>query len=159
MLLPHVFISYVRENSIDIQRLADALRAYGVDVWLDKDQIKPGTRWADSIREAIGDGAFFLACFSRASSERMRTYMNEEIAIAIEELRQRPTDQAWFIPILLDDADIPSRSIGAGDTLRSLQWVRLNDNWSDGIARQSFSAGSYSSPRPNRQSRLPGKFS
>ena len=128
--MPHVFISYVRENSTEIERLADALRAYGVEVWLDKNQIKPGLRWADAIREAIGEGAFFIACFSRASSQRTRTYMNEEITIAIEVLRQRPTDQAWFIPVLLDDAEIPSRSIGAGDSLRSLQWVRLDDNWS-----------------------------
>jgi HEAT repeat protein len=61
--------------------------------------------------------------------------MNEEITLAIEELRQRPTDQGWFIPVLLDDVDIPNRSIGAGDTLRSLQWVRLNEDWSDGISR------------------------
>jgi HEAT repeat protein len=133
--MPHVFISYVRENGAEIQRLADALRAYGVDVWMGKDQIKPGLRWEDAIRGAIGEGAFFIACFSRASNERMRTYMNEEITVAIEELRQRPTDQAWFIPVLLDDTDIPSRNIGAGETLRSLQWVRLNENWSDGIAR------------------------
>jgi HEAT repeat protein len=61
--------------------------------------------------------------------------MNEEVTLAIEELRQRPTDQAWFIPVLLDGVDIPNRTIGAGETLRSLQWVRLHEDWNDGIAR------------------------
>jgi hypothetical protein len=33
--------------------------------------------------------------------------MNEELALVIEEVRQRPTDQAWFIPVGLDDCQVP----------------------------------------------------
>ncbi len=51
--------------------------------------------------------------------------MNEELTVAIEELRLRPTDRAWFIPVLLDDCEVPDRSIGAGETLRTLQWIKL----------------------------------
>ncbi len=41
--MPGVFISYFRENSEDVQRLATALRTHGVTIWLDREQIKPGT--------------------------------------------------------------------------------------------------------------------
>src|SRR5947207_13989157 len=100
--MSHVFISYVRENTWEAQGLRDILQTFNVEVWLDRDQLKPGYRWADAIREAIRDGAFYIACFSKAYNERLKTYMNEELTIAIEELRQRPTNQSWFIPVLLD---------------------------------------------------------
>jgi hypothetical protein len=61
--------------------------------------------------------------------------MNEEITQAIEQLRQRPSDQPWFIPALLSDCEIPDISIGAGETLRSFHWVTLYDNWDDGVQR------------------------
>jgi HEAT repeat protein len=133
--MSHVFISYVREDADTVGSIVRALRAYGVKVWLDKQDIKPGARWADAIRDAITAGAFYMACFSTAYNLRTRSYMNEELTLAIEELRQRGTDQRWFIPVLLDDCEIPQRSIGAGETLRSLQWVRLYESWNDAIAR------------------------
>lgn len=61
--------------------------------------------------------------------------MNEEIAQAIEQLCQRPTNQPWFIPALLSNCEVPDRHIGAGETLRSIQWVALYDDWDEGIRR------------------------
>lgn len=49
----------------------------------------------------------------------------EELTIAIEELRLRLHDQSWFIPVRLDECDIPDRSIGSGDTLESIQRIGL----------------------------------
>ncbi len=129
------FISYVSENSAIVTRLADVLMAFDVQVWLDRDQLPPGARWKTAIRQAISDGDFFIACFSAEYQERSKSYMNEELVIAIDELRQRSTGQAWFIPVLLTECDIPDRDIGAGETLRSLQWVSLNADWEGGIER------------------------
>ena len=131
--MPKVFISYVRENSEDVLRLVRELENYGIDVWFDKTALKPGVRWADAIREGIEEGDFFIACFSEEYNNKMKSYMNEELTLAIEELRQRPANQTWFIPVLLSKAEIPSRSIGAGETLRSIQRVALYDNWQAGV--------------------------
>ena len=133
--MTHVFMSYVREDSNVVHSLVTVLRAYCVEVWLDRDQLKPGYRWASAIQEAIRNGAFYIACFSNAYNARSKTYMNEELTVAIEELRQRPTDKAWFIPVILDDSEVPDRSIGAGETLRSLQWVTLYGDWHEGVRR------------------------
>jgi hypothetical protein len=133
--MPGVFISYVRENAEDVERLARTLGAYGIKVWLDKNQIKPGYRWREAIRKAISEGDFFIACFSVEYNNRTRTYMNEELILAIDELRQRPTNRAWFIPILLSKSDIPDRDIGGGETLRSIQWEPLYEDWDEGIKR------------------------
>ncbi|WP_030897591.1 HEAT repeat domain-containing protein [Streptomyces sp. NRRL F-5126] len=133
--MAHVFLSYVRENSDVVDRLADALRAFGIEVWLDRDRLRPGSRWSDAIRGAIADGAFFIACFSEEYFQREKTYMNEELTLAVEELRQRPVDRSWFIPVLLDDCALPGRSIGGGETLRSIHAVSLHHDWDEGIQR------------------------
>jgi TIR domain len=133
--MPRVFISYIRENSEEVIRLVNALKAHQVEVWFDQTHLKPGDRWADVIRREISQGDFFLACFSTEFSKRRKTFMHEEITQAIEQLRQRPIDQPWFIPVLLSDCEVPDRNIGAGETLRSIQWVTLYDDWDEGIRR------------------------
>jgi HEAT repeat protein len=133
--MANVFISYVHEDSALVVRLADNLTAFGITVWLDRNSIEPGARWKDSIREGISHGDFFIACFSNAYAQRSKTYMNEELTLAIDELRQRPTDQAWFIPVLVDDCKPERRAIGAGETLADLQHVPLFRDWDDGIRR------------------------
>jgi hypothetical protein len=129
----HVFISYVRDNVKQVEKLLEALTQAGIEVWIDRDHIKPGTRWRAAIREAVRDGAFFLACFSQEYNLRSRSYMNEEITLAIEELRQRPTDHAWFIPVKLSECEIPDRLIGGDETLHSIQCVELYKDWNRGI--------------------------
>lgn len=131
----HVFISYVREDSANADKLAEELRHAGVQVWLDRTDLNVGDRWKDSIRAAIRDGDYFIACFSPAYASRERTYMNEELAIAIDELRLRPRDRSWFLPITLGSAEVPAYPIGAGETLQDLHHIDLSSNWEDGLAR------------------------
>ena len=133
--MPHVFISYVHEDTEIAQRLCKIFQTFDINVWIDREQIKPGSTWKDAIRDAISDGSFYIACFSKAFHERSKCYMNEELTLAIEELRLRPTDQSWFIPVLIDETTVPNRRIGGGETLKSLQWVELYRNWNDGIKR------------------------
>ena len=131
--LRHVFISYVREDASAVDRLTTELEAAGVEVRLDRDRLTPGVRWQALIREAIEEGTFFIACFSKNSSARRRSYMNEELVIAIEELRKRPSERAWFLPVLLDPGTVPRRDIGAGETLHDIHYVALYDDWGAGL--------------------------
>jgi hypothetical protein len=131
----HVFISYVRENQEQVDRLISDLEKNGVHVWLDRKDIKPGSRWKDAIRDAIRQGDFFIACFSKEYVSKNKTYMNEELALAIEELRQYGTDREWFIPVILSECEIPNRTIGPGETLQDIQHVLLYEDWEGGIKR------------------------
>ena len=117
----------------DVNRLYTELTGRNIRVWLDQNEIKPGRRWKSEIWEGIRDGDFFIACFSKEYSERDITYMNEELLIAIEELRLRPADRSWFIPVKLNECEIPNREIGPGETLRDLQYVALYEDWKSGI--------------------------
>lgn len=131
----HVFISYLREDAREVEKLCNYLKENGIDVWIDRDKILPGERWQLAIRRAIEDGAFFIACFSSAFKDRDRSYMNVELGIAIDQLAKRPADRAWFIPILLEGGVVPDRPIGGGETLRDIQWVDVVSDWNLGLQR------------------------
>ncbi|MFC1936709.1 kinase/pyrophosphorylase [Chloroflexota bacterium] len=129
---PKVFISYVRENSEEVEKLAQFLQERGISIWLDRKDIMPGSDWKNAIRAAIEDGDFFIACFSKEYHERIKTHMNEELTLAVEELRLRPSEQTWFIPVLFSKCMVPDRSIGGGRNLRDIQWVELYGDWQKG---------------------------
>lgn len=130
-----VFVSYVREDGAAVHPLAAQLRAAGIEVWLDRDNLEVGLRWKDAIREAIRGGDYFLAFFSPAYADRRRTYMNEELAVAIEELRLRPRHRRWFLPVTSGPDLVPDIPIGPGETLRDIQAVSLADDRDRTIAR------------------------
>jgi TIR domain len=130
-----VFISYVRDDSAAVDRIAANLRTNGVQVWLDRDNISPGDRWRHAIRRAIRDGAYFIACFSPAYAQRERSFVHEELVLALDELRSRPPDRRWFIPVVLNGGKVPDRDIGGGETLQDIQHVDFSDNWDLAMAR------------------------
>jgi len=122
----HVFISYVREDSPYADRLQHVLEAAGVPVWRDTADLWPGENWQIKIRHAITENALvFIACFSANSLARRKSWHNEELVLAIEQLRQRNPDEPWLIPVRFDDCDIPDRDIGGGRTLASIQRADL----------------------------------
>lgn len=122
----HAFISYVHSDVDHVNRLDRVLRAAGIPVWRDTVNLWPGENWRLKIREAITrDALAFIACFSQMSVARTRTYQNEELTLAVEQLRQRRPQDAWLIPVRFDDCDIPDWDIGAGRTLASLHCADL----------------------------------
>lgn len=132
-----VFISYVREDSHRVDRLQHRLEAAGIPVWRDTADLWPGEDWRVMIRRAITESALvFIACFSRASLARDRSYQNEELTLAIEQLRIRLPEDPWLIPVRFDECDIPDRDIGAGRTLRSIHRADLfDDRFDEGAMR------------------------
>ncbi len=129
----HTFISYCHENKSQVDRLCHALTSNGVTVWVDWNNITPGIPWKHAIQQAINYGDLFVACFSKEYNSREKTYMNEELTIAIEKLQQKPHDKIWFIPVKLNDCEIPAIDIGEGDTLKDLEYINLYENWETGI--------------------------
>lgn len=133
--MKQVFISYVRENADIVDRFYQELKSRGIEVWLDRYAIDPGARWKTEIRRAIHQGTLFIACFSKEYSRREQTHMNAELTIAIEVLCQFHADRIWFIPVKLNECEIPDIDISRSETLRDLQSVALYENWNHGIQR------------------------
>ena len=59
--------------------------------------------------------------------------MSEELAVAIDRLRQKPIDKVWFIPVKLNECEMPYIDIGEGLTLQDLHYVNLHEDWETGI--------------------------
>jgi len=118
--MTHAFISYVSENRVAAEAIAKVLEHNGIKVWLDRNALKPGQVWLDEIRGAIRSGAYFLPLFSAEWQARKRSVANEELLLAIEELRLRPSNQAWLIPIKLNACEIPDIPIGLNRTIHDL---------------------------------------
>ena len=78
------------------------------------------------IRRAITDNALvFIACFSSQSLAKKKSYQNEELALAMEQLRQRQPDDPWLIPVRFDECEVPDLDISADRTLASIQLADL----------------------------------
>jgi hypothetical protein len=61
--------------------------------------------------------------------------MREEVTLAIDELRLRPTERNWFIPVLLNNIKSPSLRISSAEELSDIQAVNLYDDWNTGFNR------------------------
>lgn len=130
----YAFVSYVKEDYEIVMKVVEELEINGIDVWIDKTRLEPGIKWQKAIRNAISNGAYFLACFSGNYWNRNMTYMNEELMLARDQIRRRREDVAWFIPIRMSECEIPDLEIGAGLSIRDFHWADLSNNWDNGIA-------------------------
>lgn len=122
----HAFISYAPEDARRVDQLQRKLEAAGISVWRDSADVWPGEDWRMKIRHAITDNALvFIACFSGQSIARTKSQQNEELILAIDQLRMRRPDIPWLIPVRFDNCQIPDLDLGGGRTLASIQHVDL----------------------------------
>lgn len=122
----HAFISYVNEDTEQVDGLCKVLEAAQIPYWRDRNDLPPGVNWKAKIRDAIRSGALvFIACFSENSRTKHKSVMNEELTLAVEEFRQMAPGVTWLIPVRLDDGPIPEWDLGAGRALGDLQYVSL----------------------------------
>ncbi len=124
MAAPVAFLSHSWEDSKPATELATDLRSQGVDVWLDKWEIRPGDSLRRKIDEGIEKASLFLVLLtpSSLSSEWVQVELDAGMV-------KRILGQCRLIPILLGtrDEQVPP-------TLSGISWVRLDD-YQDGLKR------------------------
>jgi ferredoxin len=116
------FVSYMREDSALVEEMVEALREAGIETWIDRDSIEPGTLWKESIAEALGRGSIFLACCSNHFHEKAGSYMHDEVEVALT-LAARMKNSSWFIPIMLTPGAAPSRLMSSGVKVMDFQAI------------------------------------
>ncbi len=87
----HVFVSYARADETYVEKLAEHLRAYGVEVWTDA-AIDGGAKWAEAIQGKIDSCTAFVVVMSSAA--RRSDWVQREVLHA---QRQRKK----ILPLLL----------------------------------------------------------
>jgi hypothetical protein len=100
---PQVFVSYASTDSAAAKAIVEGLRSRDLNVWVDADELRPGSHWAESIRTAISASAYFLLLLSKHSVQSF--WMAHEVEAVLKELQSR---DVTFLPVLLEDCDIPS---------------------------------------------------
>lgn len=93
LIHPFVFLSYARADSELVTRLKTDLQNQGIQVWIDREGLQPGTLdWEEALRTAIRAArAVLLIASPNARSSR---YVRDELRIA--EMYQRPVYPLWI---------------------------------------------------------------
>ena len=65
-----VFLSYASQDAEAAKRIAEALRAAGVEVWFDQNELVGGDAWGAKIRGQIASCALFVPVISAATQAR-----------------------------------------------------------------------------------------
>jgi hypothetical protein len=123
-----VFIAYAAEDLPHARRLCDALRKQGCSPWLDKEKLFAGQNWPRAIERAIEVSDVFVACFSRRSVAK-RGMFQQELRHALECARKRPFDDAFLMPVRLEECAVPRRIAD------HLQYVDFFPDWEKGLRR------------------------
>lgn len=103
-----IFVSYASDDAGAAGALVDTLRAAHLDVWFDTDTLQPGDDWARRIRRGIEHCSLFLPIISRQalSDENRRRYFWREWNYADDYARGIAPDEAFIVPIVIDDTRI-----------------------------------------------------
>ena len=118
-----VFLSYAREDTAAARRIAEALRASGVEVWLDQSELRGGDTWDATIRQQIKDCALFLAVISANTQSRREGYFRREWHLAVERTLDMAHGTPFLLPVVVDDTP-EARAIVPEQFMR-VQWSRL----------------------------------
>lgn len=132
-----VFVSYASENLEEASRIADGLRSAGLEVWFDKNALQMGDNWARSIRRGIERCSLFLPLISRQAlgEENRRRYFWREWMEADDLARGMAPDEAFIIPIVIDDTRIDGAPLP--ESFKRAQGKSLpGANFTPGVARR-----------------------
>lgn len=100
---PKVFISYASEDERPAQKLYDALRATGFEPWFDKQGLRGGDRWDDTIRDALDEVDYVVVLQSSNLAGKMFSYVNREIDMALDRQQFARRGISFVIPVRIDD--------------------------------------------------------
>ena len=118
-----IFLSYAREDTDAARRIADALRAFGVEVWFDQNELRGGDAWDAKIKRQIRECSLFVPVISAHSQQRHEGYFRREWKLAVERTHDMAAGVAFIVPIVVDETT-EAEAIVPEEFLR-YQWTHL----------------------------------
>jgi TolB-like protein/tetratricopeptide (TPR) repeat protein len=118
-----VFISYGSQDAQAAGRISEALRAAGIEVWLDQSTLRAGDAWDEQIKKQIHDCALFIPVISAHTNARTEGYFRREWNLATRRLLDMAQDAPFLVPVVIDEsreaeARVPEEFLRA-------QWIWL----------------------------------
>jgi adenylate cyclase len=118
-----VFISYASQDAEAAQRICEALRAAGIEVWIDQSELRGGDAWDASIRRQIRECALFIPLISSNTNTRSEGYFRLEWKLAVDRMHLMADDQPFLLPLVIDDTSDTAARVP--ELFRERQWTRL----------------------------------
>ncbi len=105
-LMEKSWISFLCHSSKDkelVERIANDLRHSGVNVWLDKWQLKAGDSLNTRIQSAIKQSGYLVVFLSQSSTSS--PWVQRELNAAL--IKELEINRVFVVPVVLDNCDIP----------------------------------------------------
>jgi hypothetical protein len=118
-----VFLSYASQDADAARRICESLRAAGIEVWFDQNELRGGDAWDASIRKQIKECALFVPIISASTDARSEGYFRLEWRLAVERSHLMADDQAFLLPVQIDAT--PETAARVPDRFRERQWSHL----------------------------------
>jgi len=118
-----VFLSYASEDAPAAQRIAEALRSAGIEVWFDREELRGGDAWDRRIREQVQDCRLFIPVISAHTAARDEGYFRREWKLAVDRTHDMAEDKAFLVPVAVDGTS--ERTARVPDSFKHVQWTRL----------------------------------
>ncbi len=120
-----VFLSYAREDTAATQRIAEALRAAGIEAWFDQSELRGGEAWDQKIRHQIRTCTLLIPVVSANTQQRGEGYFRREWKFAAERTHDIAAGIPFLVPVVIDDT-VESAALVPEEFLQ-VQWTRLPD--------------------------------
>jgi TolB-like protein len=127
-----VFLSYASQDAEAAERICEALRVAGMEVWFDQSELRGGDAWDQSIQDQINTCALFIPLISANAHARVEGYFRLEWKLAIDRSHRMAPKQRFLMPVVIDDTRQSDDAIP--NRFRELQWSRLPG----GVATPAF---------------------
>jgi hypothetical protein len=118
-----VFLSYASQDADAAKRIAEALRAAGVEVWFDQAELVGGDAWDQKIRTQVRECALFVPVISATTQGRREAYFRLEWKIADERTHLMAKGTPFILPVVIDDTS--DRGALVPDSFLAVQWTKL----------------------------------
>ena len=118
-----VFLSYASQDAEAAKRMCEALRAAGIEVWFDQNELVGGDAWDQKIRGQVASCALFVPVVSAATQARREGYFRLEWKLADERTHLMAEGTPFLLPVVIDgtkdrEALVPKSFLG-------VQWTWL----------------------------------
>src|SRR5581483_1093715 len=120
-----VFLSYARDDAAAARRIAEALRASGLEVWFDRSELRGGDAWDAKIRKQIKDCALFVPIISAHTQSRHEGYFRLEWHLAEQRSHLIAKGRPFIVPVAIDATSDGEALVP--DAFLAVQWMRAPD--------------------------------
>ena len=119
-----VFLSYASQDAQAAQRICEALRAGGIEVWFDQSELRGGDAWDQKIRREIRTCALFIPVISQRTQARTEGYFRLEWHLADQRTHLMARSRAFLLPVCIDDTQESAALVP--EQFKALHIVRMH---------------------------------